>query len=354
MKIKVIFSIFVLGLIVTCLSVKAEDLSKCKTMFDGKCYEYYDTSNSTTDKKCKTMQNGVCTEYFDVSVSNNNYVQEKTDMRELNKKEDNKICFNEFGFSFVLDPYANVWSTWEVYNQSKIFVTDIKSDSPALRSGLRVGDEILKINGTRAVRFKDYDDFDNYLNNNQSISLDVRTANGDKKSINISKAQICTIYTKEPFFESYWGQVCTYELDRISEWTLSVERVRNRLTPQFKSGFDSMQNELNGWLNKRTQFKNGFNLCLVNSYNKQDVNNCLGQLVNRTLTTISQEQNIEMQRSALQAQQQMQQQQVNAMNNYSNALRNQHVQVDANVYHSGTVNVNSNVNVNGNYTYRYW
>ena len=78
------------------------------------------------------------------------------------------------------------------------------------------------------------------------------------------------------------------------------------------------------------------------------------EIENRTLTTISQEQNLEMQRSALQAQQQMQQQQVNAMNNYSNALRNQHVQVDANVYHSGTVNVNSNVNVNGNYTYRYW
>ena len=50
----------------------------------------------------------------------------------------------------------------------------------------------------------------------------------------------------------------------------------------------------------------------------------------------------------------MQQQQVNAMNNYSNALRNQHVQVDANVYHRGTVNVNSNVNVNGTYNHYFW
>lgn len=353
MKIKVIFSIFVLGLVVTCLSVKAEDLSKCKTMFDGKCYEYYDTSNSSTDKKCKTMQNGVCTEYFDVSVSSNNYVQEKTDMRELNKKEDNKICLNRFGFSYVLDPYANVWSTWDVYNQTRIFITNIEPNTPASRAGLRVGDEIQKINGTRVVKFKG-DDFDNYLDGHQSISLDVKSASGDKKSINISKAQICTAKTKEPFFESYWGQVCTYELDSVAEWASYVGRVGNKLTPQFKSEFYNMQNELNGWLNKRTQFKNGFNLCLVNSYNKQDVNSCLGQLVNRTLTTISQEQNIEMQRSALQAQQQMQQQQVNAINNYSNALRNQHVQVDANVYHSGTVNVNSNVNVNGNYTYRYW
>lgn len=37
----------------------------------------------------------------------------------------------------------------------------------------------------------------------------------------------------------------------------------------------------------------------------------------------------------------MQQQYVNTMNNYSNALRNQHMTIDANVNHSGTVNVNN-------------
>lgn len=38
-----------------------------------------------------------------------------------------------------------------------------------------------------------------------------------------------------------------------------------------------------------------------------------------------------------------------AINNYADALRNQHVQIDANVYHQGTVNhnVNQNVNFNG-------
>ena len=60
----------------------------------------------------------------------------------------------------------------------------------------------------------------------------------------------------------------------------------------------------------------------------------------------------------MEAQQRLQQQQINALNNYSDALRNQHVQVDTNVYHSGTVNVNSNVNHNvnlyGTVNHRYW
>lgn len=37
----------------------------------------------------------------------------------------------------------------------------------------------------------------------------------------------------------------------------------------------------------------------------------------------------------------MQQQYMNTMNNYSNALRNQHMTIDANINHSGTVNVNN-------------
>lgn len=53
------------------------------------------------------------------------------------------------------------------------------------------------------------------------------------------------------------------------------------------------------------------------------------------------------------AQQQLQQQ-INTLNNYSDLLRNQHVQVDNNVYHSRTVNVNSNINVNGTYNHYFW
>lgn len=348
MKIKVIFSILVLGFMVTNLSVKADDLSKCKKVFDGKCYEYYDTSNSITDKKCKTMQNGVCTEYFDVSVSNNNYVQEKTDMRELNKKEEQKISKNIFGFGYVLDPYVMTWSS----RITKIYITEIIPNTSAEKQGLKIGDEILKLNGMK-IRKISHDEFSNYLDGVSTINLEVKTVTGQKKYITLNKTLIYKKQIVEPFFDTYWGQICPYNLEEVEENLTPIWRMSRNLTETAKNEYTIIQNEFNWWLNKRNQFRNGFNLCLANNYNKQDVNSCLGQLVNRTLTTISQEQNLEMQRSALQAQQQMQQQQVNAINNYSNALRNQHVQVDANVYHSGTVNVNSNVNVNGNYTYRY-
>ena len=342
-------AILFVGTIIT-LSVRAEDLSNCKTVFNGKCYDNSINSNSNIqEQKCKTMVEGKCTEYYNFTTNYNTLpVETKQDMRSLNKKEQNKVCDNRFGFAYVLDPYANVWSTWEVYNQSKIFITNVEVNSPASRAGLKVGDEITRINGNRVVKFKG-NDFDNYLDGQQTIRLDIKSTSGDKKDITLSRGEICVSNQIEPLFDSYWGQVCTYDLDSASKYFSYIGRVNNKLTPQFRADYNYWQNELSGWNNKKAQFRNGFNLCLSNNYNTSDVNNCLNQLVNRSINSIAHEQSLNMQRTQLQAQQQMQQQQVNAMNNYSNALRNQHVQVDANVYHSGTVNhnVNQNVNFNG-------
>ena len=51
----------------------------------------------------------------------------------------------------------------------------------------------------------------------------------------------------------------------------------------------------------------------------------------------------------------MQQQQINAINNHANALRNQNVHVwgGVDVHHSGTVDVNQNVN-GAIYNYNHW
>lgn len=100
---------------------------------------------------------------------------------------------------------------------------------------------------------------------------------------------------------------------------------------------------------------------MLSSSSQPELHACLSALVNNELSIIAKEKEYEQQQerlrqqqAAYEAQQRLQQQQINALNNYSDALRNQHVQVDTNVYHRGTVNVNSNVNVNGTYNHYFW
>lgn len=340
MKYKLLLITFSLLLVIS-LTVKAEDII-----------------NNNNSNKCKTMQNGICTEYF----TNTNYeaniqITPKQDMRLINKKETKTVCNNEYGFDYVYDSYNSNWEPFVgiVNNKPKIYLTHITSNSSAARAGLKIGDEITKINNMKVDKIA-YNDFSNLLNNSQQINMETKKSDGTKKYVSIVKSNLCTTLEYEPFFNSYWGQIYPYDIDSQLAFLAKISNVSNKLTKQFKYEYNSRQNEINKMLAKRNQFRIGFNLCLANYYNMNDVNNCLNQLVNRSLNQIANEQNLQMQQSAIQTQQQLQQRQINALNNYSYALQNQRMQVDTNVYHSGTIN--NNINLNGNingtyYHYRY-
>lgn len=295
-----------------------------------------------------------------VNKSDNNILSEriiepKQNMLSANIKKQDKICDNRFGFWYVLDPYANVWSTMEVYNQSKIFIINVEPNSAAAKAGLKVGDEIKKINGTRVVKMKG-SEFDNYLTSQDSIQLDIKNAGGGKKTVNLTKSSICVATETEPLFDTYWGQICPYDLDSVKNYLNYITRVSSKLTPQLRTNdYAVTQNELNAWVNKKNQFRRGFNSCLSNSYSKPDANACLNQLVTRTLDNIAQEQNLQNQRAAVQAQQEAvrtqqiiaKQQfllgigQIYATLDHAHALRHQHVNVsgNVNVEHSGRINL---------------
>jgi len=347
----------ILGLVVLLFAYTATNAVENNidlNLFDNIYYETNDSSISTSsEKKCKTMQNGVCVESRAGDNSNKQNEPTKQDMRQINKKIPNKSCEYRFGFGYILDPYANVWSTWAVYNQSKVFITNVEMNSAALRAGLKVGDEIKKINDIRVVKFKK-NDFTNYLNGQQSIKLEIKSVDGSKKNINLTRSEICTTRLSEPLFDSYWQQVCPYDLDWWADYLTAVGKVSNNLTAQSQNEYSATINEVNSWIRRKSQFRNGFNVCLNNNYNMNDVNACLNQLVVRALNIIANEQNLELQRSAVRAQQQIQQQQINALNNYAYSLRNQQVNVNSNinVNHSGTMNVNHSGTIYLNPNYR--
>lgn len=328
-------------LLVISLTVKAEDII-----------------NNNTSNKCKTMQNGVCTEYY----TNTNYeaniqITPKQDMRLLNKKEKTQVCNNTFGFFHVLDPYNPRGKIFNGLLYTRIYITNVQDNSPASRTKLKVGDEILKINNIKVDKMQNAD-FNNYIDNFNKINFEIKDEYGNIKYITLQKANMCSAKELEPMFDSYVKQI--WQNDDYM-WHLGAniycsQKVYNKLTLRTKNELNGIVLQINNWFSKREQFRNGFNLCLANNYNLNDVNNCLNQLVNRSLNQIANEQNLQMQQAALQAQQQMQQRQINALNNYSYALQNQRMQVDTNVYHSGTIN--NNINLNGNingtyYHYRY-
>lgn len=359
MKKRIIFlvTICLVGVIFACLKVKAENLSNCKTAFNGQCIEYYQLDEDfSQNKKCKTMQDGICTEYFVQNDSNSiNNKPEKTNMLSANKKIENNVCYDTFGFWQMEDPYNPrlKYGYGTVYDKLKVYIMHIEPNSPASKAGLKIGDEIIKINNTKVFKFKSVND---YLNNLKSVDLEIKNSEG-KKLVTLTKTKLCKTVQTEPLFDSYWEQVSQYDLDALIEGLTYSKRISHKFSSGCHQEYLQAINEVNNWETKRNQFRNGFNMCLTNTYNKDEMHSCLNQLVNRSLNIISQEENIEMQRSAINAQRQMQQQQVDAMNNYSHALRNQYVRVDTNVYHNGTVNVrhnvDANVNVNGNY-YHHW
>ena len=354
MKYKLLLGTCLVSFIILCSISYAEELRNCKTMFNGTCTEYYaPIGGAAEERKCKTMQNGECLEYYRGYVSENDYIQKRTDLRKLNTPIQNEVCDNLFGFRYIVDPYAtNIWSL-QYYNQARIFITMVLPNSPASKAGLNAGDEITRINGIKTVKFKSFNDFSVYLDGQSTINLDIKSVKGGKKSVTLNKTKICKTQQIEPLFESYWGQICSLKLDSASELLTEWGRVSNKLTPAIRSEIVAVQNEITDWKHKRAQFRRGFDVCMANSYSEPDLNNCLNQLVNRFVSTISHEQTLNMQRQTLQTQQYMQQQKVDALNNYSRALQNQHVYHSGSVYHGVSVDGKVDVNMNGTLYHRY-
>lgn len=294
--------LFILGIVITCLSVKADNLSKTNSINDT--------------KKCKTMKNGVCTEYFDVSNKTN--------------------CGTYFGIGFN-------------NNDTSHIITHVLDNSSAANWGMAVGNKLVKINGEKLKGYETGSTVISRLNSLSVVNLEYKDNNGQKREVTLNKTQMCIpVQQKDELFETYWRQICPISANIQEIINMDRALLSSRNVNYYQKQFIGQELEkLYYWNDKHQKFLAGYKTCKYS--NGTDIHSCLTSLVDRELQQIAKEQEYARQQAILQAQQQMQQQQVNAMNNYSHALRNQHVQVDTNVYHNGTVNhnVNQNVNFNG-------
>ena len=303
--------------------------------------------------QCNNIFNGNC-----ITPANNNLNVSKNYVVKNNYNNTYKnICNNEYGFLYIADTY--LYSGWTGASRLKIFITHVKPASPAQRMGLKVGDEITKINNEKVIKTT-WDDFANLLKRSNTINLEIKNDSG-KRNITLNKDNVCTQkLIPNEIYSMYWSQICDFDVDNASEEVYYAEGITSKLSQREKEMLASAHNTISYWRNKRNIFDNGFKKCTSFSTSDNELHSCLSLLVNNELAKINKEKEFELyqqqlrqQQAALQAQQQLQQQQINAMNNYADALRNQHVQVNQNVYHSGTVDINSNIQFNGTMYHRW-
>ncbi len=330
MKNRIIFStiLVLFGTIFFSLNVKAENLSNCHTIFNGKCLK----NNTLNNIQVETPQ-------ISNPIPNISPVPVQLTSTKTLVENDCKI---RYGIQYDND-----------YINGKFFVIDIANNSPASRSGLQIGDEILSINDKKAKKLS-MDQMHVIFDQGNTANLKIKDIFGNKKEVSITKANVCEPKSKkDELFETYWQQIDPKYKDGLEE--------EKRLTKNFlKAKGLSWQardleykrlKKLNYLLGKREKLYSSYNICKSYVQTPEELHSCISQAVNKLQLEIVYEEEAERKQEYLEAQQRMQQQQIDAMNNYANALRNQNVNVNTNTYHSGTVNVNSNVN--GNY-YHHW
>ena len=249
----------------------------------------------------------------------------------------------------------------------KFFILEVVNNSPAYKAGLRIGDELVKKDGEKLKRYSSTE-FNNLLSRSNTASFEIKNRSG-KQVVSMTKSYVN--YPIEnfdnPHRDKYWKQISNYDIEfvkfllgklsRISDWSSGM---RNHINNEYT--------KLNHWSKYYTKFKNGYDVCISNyGMDNRDSNSCIMNVVDKTKADIAydeeqarQQAMYEQQMRMQQQQMYLQQQQINAMNNYADALQNQHVDVNQNVNYSGTVNhningtMNYNVNGNMNHYYRGW
>ena len=260
----------------------------------------------------------------------------------------NMECSYDYGFKYIVDSYAR--SPWSGALAPKAFVTYVYPDSSAQTVGLYAGDEIIKIDGIKLNKM-DVNNFASVLNLSNSVKLEIKH-NKEKREVYLSKNRVCRQKLLEDnIYTSYWVQICSLNIENIAEDLYYAETIKHKLSNEMINMLNVTHQNLMYWFNKKKRYNNNYQICRTSSLNNQDLHNCMSAVVKNELTIIEQEkayalqqEQIRLQREAYEAQQYIQKKQIEALNNYSNALRNQRVRVDTNIYHSGDVDVNLNRN----------
>ena len=101
-----------------------------------------------------------------------------------------------------------------IRDNSKVFIIDVLKNSPADKKGLKLGDEIIKINNIKVKNFKSINDVMNLFDYSENITLSVKSDLNGEKDYFLIKSLVCIPKKVEkPLFNTYWHQIYTDKED---------------------------------------------------------------------------------------------------------------------------------------------
>ncbi|MBO6271579.1 PDZ domain-containing protein [bacterium] len=218
---------------------------------------------------------------------------------ETNKFKTKNCVVNHTQNESYTEGFGFIW----IMNWNRMYIIKVDNNSPASKAGLSVGDEIKKINNIKITKFRN---IQSYMQTCSYLEFYLKSQNNIYKTIKISKGKYLrdTVEEIDPLFELYWKQICNIDIDNRLEFLSAAKQVENKLSHFTKVGLENDYQKILIWKNKRDQFKCGYELCKMNSKNKDEMNACLTNLQNKFLYNIAQERNYEIQQRQLNMQQQ--------------------------------------------------
>lgn len=253
--------------------------------------------------------------------------------------ESNKICDMSVGFELYKDGYNR-----------KVFIGDILPGSPAQKAGLRIGDEILRVNDKKVKKLS-ADEIFSIINSSYTTTLQIKDINKKKKEVNLVKNKLCiTTIVPDEVFNSYWQQVYNggTDLEFMSNQVAKLASIK-RLHRKTKWEVQSMQTYLDYWLPKKRIFDSAYKACTISADTQDEFHSCMQKLVTRELAKIAKEEEYAHKRFEIGAKLKMVAMGALAVTNLAGSINNHAYALQhQNVYHNGNFNVNHSGTINTN------
>ena len=158
----------------------------------------------------------------------------------------------------------------------KIIIVDIINGTPAQKSGLEVGDEIIKVDGKKIKKLCICEVISMIRGEeNTTVKLVIKKNFFKRKTVELTREKI---YTQDamvnPLFDSNWMQIATPCFQR-PKWFLP--EISKKFSKKYQKTVIAQNNY---WFKRKQTFEIGFNSCMSYS-NKNNQETCLIHLLDR-------------------------------------------------------------------------
>lgn len=200
---------------------------------------------------------------------------------------------------------------WNVFNNGRTYIVNIYDNSPADKAGLKVGDEIVQINGTK-IKKNNIIDIKTLLIEDKNTFV-IKDHIGNKHQYIIIKDKYKkNIKKNDELFDLYWNRIMPNAPKDLEELLLKSQNFLSVKSLDSKSRRDAINavQKLGYMQQKKLEFKSNYDLYKKTIKNQDKLKQKLEEVTNKMLADIQRERELEYQRQLMLQQQAMQAQMI--------------------------------------------